>query len=178
LPHARENLALALTQAGRPQDAIVHFAEIVRENPSDLAAHRRLGVALAMSGRPHEAIASLQRAVELAPDDAVARNALGAALGSAGREEEALAQYDRAVRLDPRVFEARSNLGRTLVRTGRAEDGNRVLYELSVELLRAGQLEPALQEIEVILRNDPNHPARELLTRLAARQRAGGTVRQ
>jgi Flp pilus assembly protein TadD len=129
-------------------------------------------VALAMTGRNDEAIAAFARAVDLAPEDALARNGLGAALGAAGREEEALVQYQRAVRLDPRLFEARSNLGRTLLGTGRAEEGSRVLYELSIELLKAGQLEPALQEIELILRKDPSHPARDLLTSLAARQRA------
>lgn len=177
LPHARENLALALTQTGRPQEAIGHFAEIAGEDPSNATAHRQLGVALAMAGQYGEAILALQRAVDLTPEDAVARNALGAALGADGREAEALAQYERAVRLDPQLFEARSNFGRTLLRTGRAEEGHRVLHELSVELLAAGQLEPALREIEVILQNDPNHPARELLTGLAARQRAAGARR-
>lgn len=171
LPHARDNLAMALTQAGRPQEAIVHFAELARERPSDAEVHRHLGVALAMSGRYTEAVSALQRAVDLAPNDARARNALGAALGSLGREDEALAQYQRAVQLDPRLFEARSNLGRTLLQTGRIDEGTSVLYALSIELLRAGQIRPALQEIELILRVDPDHPARELLTGLAARVR-------
>src|SRR5690606_29039993 len=141
------------------------------ERPSDAEVHRHLGVALAMSGRYTEAVSALQRAVDLAPNDARARNALGAALGSLGREDEALAQYQRAVQLDPRLFEARSNLGRTLLQTGRIDEGTSVLYALSIELLRAGQIRPALQEIELILRVDPDHPARELLTGLAARVR-------
>lgn len=170
LPHARANLALALTQAGRPAEAVPHFARLAATEPSSAEAHRRLGVALALAGRYGEAIAAYEAALARDPSDAVTRNALGAALGAAGREAEAAVQYAEAVRLAPDLLEARANLGRTLLGLGRRDDGTRELYDLAVRHLRRGELEPALQSLEVLLRHDPAHaPSRQLLAELADR---------
>ena len=172
LPHARGNLGLALVHAGRPADAVAHLEEAIREAPGNAELWRRLGIALAMTARPHEAIDPLEEALRLQPDDAVTHNALGAVYGGTGRSAEAIEHYREAARLDPRLFEARANLGRTLLDDG-GDEGKRVLHELALDLLRDGQLEPALQHIEAVLRRDPQYaPARATLEQLAARTRA------
>jgi tetratricopeptide (TPR) repeat protein len=173
LPHARANLGLALVRAGQPQAAVEHLEAGVREDPSNPELHRRLGVALAMTGRHDAAIASLTEALRLAPADAVTHNALGAAYGAIGRLAEAIGHYREAARLDPRLFEARGNLGRTLLDSGQADEGKRELHALAVELIRDGQIEPALQTLEAVLRHDPAYqPSRQVLEDLAARSRA------
>jgi tetratricopeptide (TPR) repeat protein len=177
LPHARGNLGLALVHAGRPAEAVVHLEEAVRQAPGNAELWRRLGIALAMTERPQDAIGALENAVRLEPGDAVTHNALGAAYGGTGRSNEAVEQYREAVRLDPALFEARANLGRTLLDAGE-DEGKRVLHELALDLLRDGQLEPALQALEAILRRDPQYaPARATLEDLAARSRARSVPR-
>jgi protein O-GlcNAc transferase len=115
--------------------------------------------------------------VRLEPGDAITHNALGAAYGGTGQAKKAIDHYREAARLDPRLFEARANLGRTLLDAGE-DDGMRVLHELALDLLRDGQLEPALQALEAILRRDPQYgPARATLEELAARSRARSVPR-
>ena len=177
LPHARGNLGLALVHAGRPAEAVGHLEEAVRQAPGNAELWRRLGIALAMIARPQDAIGALEKAVRLEPGDAITHNALGAAYGGTGQAKKAIDHYREAARLDPRLFEARANLGRTLLDTADA-DGKRVLHELALDLLRDGQLEPALQALEAILRRDPQYgPARATLEELAARSRARSVPR-
>jgi Flp pilus assembly protein TadD len=149
----------------------------VRQAPGNAELWRRLGIALAMIARPQDAIGALEKAVRLEPGDAVTHNALGAAYGGTGRSHQAVEQYREAARLDPALFEARANLGRTLLDAGE-DEGKRVLHELALDLLRDGQLEPALQVLEAILRRDPQYgPARSTLEDLAARSRTRSVPR-
>jgi len=173
LPHVRGNLGLALLHAGRPLEAVEHLQEAARQQPSSAELHRRLGVALAMVSRHHEAVAPLVEATRLAPADAVTHNALGAAYGATGRSREAIHHYREAARLDPGLTEARANLGRTLLVAGSSEEGKQVLHRLALDLLREGQLEAALQQLEAVLRHDPGYaPSRRLVEDLAARSRS------
>jgi Flp pilus assembly protein TadD len=172
LPHVHGNLGLALLHAGHPEEAVAYLDRAIEREPTDAELHRRLGVALALTGRAARAVEALETSVRLDPGDAVTHNALGAAYGNHGRPADAIRAYREAVRLDPRLFEARANLGRTLLEAGR-DEGKQVLHALAVDLLRDGQLEPALQQLEVILRRDPSYaPSRQLLEDLAAQRRA------
>jgi Flp pilus assembly protein TadD len=70
---------LALTTQGRLAEALPHFAEAVRLQPSSDTAHQYLGIALAAAGRFQEAVAELNEALRLNPGSEVARRALAMA---------------------------------------------------------------------------------------------------
>ena len=65
---AHYNLALALTQAGRPEEAITEFRAAVALQPDAAVLHNELGIALAEVRRFPEAIAEFREAVRLKPD--------------------------------------------------------------------------------------------------------------
>lgn len=72
-PARRAGLGLALTLAGRPEEAVPLLERLTEEHPDHVAAWNNLGVARAAAGRFEEARAALRRALELDPDDAQAR---------------------------------------------------------------------------------------------------------
>ena len=65
---AHYNLANALAQAGRPEEAVGEFAAAVKLQPNEAALHNELGIALAETGRLPEAIAEFREALRIKPD--------------------------------------------------------------------------------------------------------------
>ena len=106
------NLGIALTKAGRLQEAIGHFEQALRINPDSATAHNNLGNALLQAGRPEDAIRQYQQALQSNPGSAAGYYNLGNALLQAGRPKEAIGQYEEAVRLDPGLTPARDILAR------------------------------------------------------------------
>jgi tetratricopeptide (TPR) repeat protein len=121
-PQLREGLAIVLLQAGRMQDAIVHFNEFVRLQPDSAAGHYNLGNALAAGRQFQDAARAYQRAVDLDPALGEAHGNLGAMLSMLGRPGEALNHFERAVALRPDSVEAQTNLGRMLAMQNRLRD--------------------------------------------------------
>jgi tetratricopeptide (TPR) repeat protein len=62
------NLALALTYAGRPKDAITHFAEILRLDPNNAPVHYKLAIMLADQRDLDESLKHYAAAIQLKPD--------------------------------------------------------------------------------------------------------------
>jgi tetratricopeptide (TPR) repeat protein len=60
------NLALAFSFAGRPEEAITHFSEVVRLDPKNAAAHYRLAMSYAEAKRFSEAVLSAEKALSCA----------------------------------------------------------------------------------------------------------------
>ncbi|MES1166486.1 MAG: tetratricopeptide repeat protein, partial [Pseudomonadota bacterium] len=116
---AHNNLAMALSDAGRLPEAIPHLEAALRLRPGFAAAESNLGDDLTRSGRPAEAIPHLEHALRLQPDYAEASNNLGAALMALGRPDEGLARFAEAVRLKPDYAVAHFNLGLALASSGR-----------------------------------------------------------
>lgn len=98
---ASRNLAVALEDAGRPDEALVAYRRVVELEPDDAIAHHSLGRLELAAGAVDLALTHLRRAVELAPDYKQARHTLAAALQRSGRSAEAVAEYEEALRLDP-----------------------------------------------------------------------------
>lgn len=117
---ARYLAGVALTQAGRREDAVGHLARAVELAPAVAAHHLSLAEALLPLGRQPEAVAACRTAVALDPTSAATRFHLGVALAAGGPEqrEAALASYREAVRLDPGLAEAHYNLGMALSADG------------------------------------------------------------
>jgi len=116
------NLGRALTELGRPAEALPYFTEALLRRPDSFDVHNNLGVALAALGRWPEAATHYEAALRLRPDFAEAENNLANALAKAGRLPEAMAHYEAARRLRPDFAEAEANWGRSLAEAGRATE--------------------------------------------------------
>jgi len=100
-PVARNNLGVALLDAGRTADAVVQFEAALRLDPGSVDANANLGGALGALGRTEEGASYLRRAVEIEPWGIENRVDLGDLLLNAGRVEEAAREYEEAGKRDP-----------------------------------------------------------------------------
>ena len=132
------NLAWALQQQGKTDQANAHFARAVALEPGYVTARYNWGVALLDQGRVADAIAQFEIAVQLAPNHADAYVNLGNALMQVQRAVEAIPQYETALRLRP-AADAHYDLGVALAEVGRAE-------EAASHFRTALQMNPALPE--------------------------------
>jgi protein O-mannosyl-transferase len=131
------NLAWALADAGRNDEADEHFARAVELQPGYVTAHYNWGAFLLTRGRVDEAIRQLEAAVQLAPFHADACVNLGNALVRAGRPAEAVARYEQALAISP--------------------DAD-VHYNLGVALLELGRTREAAAHLETSLETSPGQP--------------------
>ena len=106
-------LGRAAQELGRP-DAAKHFAQAVRNDPSDREALDHLAMARFGQQRYEEALALYRTMVNMDPDNALTHSNVGATLYHLGRLQEALVSVERALALDPDLEVAR--VGRQHVR--------------------------------------------------------------
>ncbi|HEY0514703.1 MAG TPA: sulfatase-like hydrolase/transferase [Thermoanaerobaculia bacterium] len=121
LPEAYEDLALALQQLERRDEAIAALQDALRRGVDRESIRRQLGLALAEAGRAAEAVAVLQPLAASPSADAATLDALGVALSDAGRHGDAVAVLQRATGRypgDPKGFE---NLGIVALRMDQPE---------------------------------------------------------
>ena len=123
------NLANALSDLGRTDEAIGHYRRAVDHEPGLVLARFNLALLLLAKGLPDEAIVQLRAAVKTKPDDVGALVTLGNALRTKHELDAALVQYRKAVAVDGASALARYSLGVALLEKGDA-DG-------AVEQLRA-----------------------------------------
>ena len=96
-----ESLAIALTDVGRHDEALVHWRSCVQLAPNDSRAHLNLGTALAFSNQVTEAKSHLKLATELDPGFAPAFFRLGRAQSYLGRFDDALLSFRAALGSQP-----------------------------------------------------------------------------
>jgi len=129
---ARLDLAYALTQMTRFDEAKAEYETVLADNPASAEGYRGLAVCLAAMGKVQEAVESFRRAVELDPEDRQTRVGYGKALYYAGDDEAALevllpvagAAGDK---LDKIAVEAVGFAGLALGRQGRHEEAVELL---------------------------------------------------
>ena len=126
-------LAMALTEAKRPDDAIPYYLDAIRFDPTNWTAQTNLGNLLSQRGDTAKALAHLREAVRLAPDSGQTHNNLANALANAGQTDAAIAEYQDAIRVEPDLAAAHFNYGLTLAQIGK-------VHEAIPELDRAAQL--------------------------------------
>jgi tetratricopeptide (TPR) repeat protein len=171
---AHNNLGFVLDAGGRTREAIAHYEESLRLNPSFAEAHYNLGNAwLKDPGRLNDAIAQFREALRLEPGLAEAHNSLGNVLvGLPDGLGEAVAEYEAAIRLKPGYAEAHNNLGMALAKTpggmGRAMQEFETALRLKPEFADAhvnlgnalsdipGRLPEAIAEFESAIRSNPD----------------------
>lgn len=127
---ARENLGIALGQAGLTERGIESLAAAIRLAPDHARAHAALGKLLLDAERYDDAAASLRRALQLAPGDGEAYINLGVALNRMGRFEETIAHLTGSPDLLARSPESRFNLGVAKAATGRTSEALREAHGL------------------------------------------------
>ena len=108
---AHSNLANALMDVKRPEEALASYDRAITLNPDYAEAYNNRGNALLVLKRPEGALASYDKAIALKADYAEAYNNRGIALGSLRRIEDALASYDKAIALKADYAEAYYNRG-------------------------------------------------------------------
>ena len=149
---AHHDMAFALSNAGRFDEAVEQYHEALRLKPDDAETHNNLGGTLQRLGRIAEAVDEYHEALRLKPNYAAAHNNLGNTLAQMGRMDEAIAEFQQVVRLDPPYLKARVNLGHALALVGRVDE--------------------AIAQEQEVLRLDPeNAAARQLLMQYQGQQR-------
>ena len=137
--------ASAALGAGRAEDALEDYRNLLQFSPEDAFTRRKEAIALATLGRMDEALASFGRAVALAPRDAAVRDDYGRGLLMVGRLDEAAMQLEAARALTPEDPQVLFMLARVRLSQGRRS--------AAVGLLsRARELAPGEPQIAEALR--------------------------
>jgi tetratricopeptide (TPR) repeat protein len=164
---AHQNLASALANAGKLDEAVEHFRRALAI--VDYAeAHWGLGVIFAQQEKFDAAIAEYRRALSVDAAYRPAREALAPLLLQQGRTAEAEAEYRAALKIDPTFIEAHNNLAALLAERGRfdeavAELRQAVKLENDSAVLHANLAEALLQS------GDSAAAAAEFSSRVGAR---------
>ena len=169
--HARYNLGVALSGAGRLAAAAAQWRAALRDEPQHPPAHENLANALVSLGRPADALPHYEAALRQQPQFPLARANYGLVLLYLGRVPEAEAQLKLAVKEGPDNPGAHTNYGLALERLGRADEAV-AQYEaalrldqgfadahhnLGVVLARAGRFPEALAHFDSALRARPGN---------------------
>jgi tetratricopeptide (TPR) repeat protein len=168
---AQYNLGFVLEQAGKTEDAIGYYQQVLLFNPDYPEAHEHLGNILMQAGRVGEAIGHFERMLQIKPEDPEAHNNMGVALERTGQIPEAIEHYERALRIDPDNAEAHNNLGGVLARLGQVQEAlghweraaridphfAEVHNNLGSALLGLGKVQEAISEYEQALRIKPDY---------------------
>jgi tetratricopeptide (TPR) repeat protein len=117
---ARNNLGLALTESGRPGEALPHLRRAVELRADDADAWFNLGNAHAAVRDLPAAVAAYRRCLSLDPDRFKAWNNLGIVLVLGGDPAAAEAAWRRSLTIRPDFPDARLNLEKLLGRSDEA----------------------------------------------------------
>lgn len=131
--------------AGRAEEALARYRDLLRLSPGDASARRREAIVFATAGRMDEALTSFGRAVALAPLDAAARDDYGRGLAMVGRLAEAATQLEAARTLTPDDPQVLFMLARVRLSQGRRSEAAGLLS-------RARELAPGEPQIAEALR--------------------------
>ena len=138
---------MALTKAGRTDEAIAQFQAGLARVPDSAELHDNLGNAYAAQRREQEARSQFEAALRLDQAHAAAHCDLGILLAQEGRLDEAIGHLRQALRTDPKMFIAH--------------------FDLGLALLARGFRQEAISHYEEALRLNPNfEPARKALQQL------------
>jgi len=132
-PGVQYELAMTLQRLGRQQEAIPYFQTALERDPHNSSILTNLGLALTLTGKAKEALDSFHRALAEDPKAAVIYKDLGVAHVQLSAFDEAIADFQAALKLDPNDSQLHYKF------KDRLDDA-------IVELTKAGQLDPTLQD--------------------------------
>lgn len=191
---AHNNLGRVLAAEHRTAEAIPHFVEAIRLEPSLVLPHLNLGEALSAEGRGAEAISEYQEVLRLDPANAKAHGEIGREFARRGRVSDAIAHLAESVRLDPAVAETRTNLGVALASQRRVDEAitqyraaiaidpqrPEAHSNLGVALAGQGRTSEAIEQFTAAIRVNPGYADahRNLGLLLAGQGRADDAIRE
>jgi Flp pilus assembly protein TadD len=117
---SHNNLALALVELGRLDEAAGHFEKSLELEPK-AEIYSDLGFTMARLGKPDEALADYRKALELDPNCASAHFNLAVGFVQGSDFAQAESHYRKALQGKP-TAEAHNGLGYALARQGRADE--------------------------------------------------------
>jgi tetratricopeptide (TPR) repeat protein len=138
---AHNLLGIALTTAGKIEEADAHFRKAIELNPRFYPALKNLAINEMKLNRTEEAKAHFIRALEVGPDDPVAHLALGEIHWQEKQFAEAVKHYDKSGDLpfrDPRIV---LNYATGLVELNQTEKAVGLLEKLPPDLDAVGHFE-------------------------------------
>jgi tetratricopeptide (TPR) repeat protein len=107
---AHTNLGVELERLGKAEEAIEHYEEAVRLNPTYPEALNNIGIVRAKQSKIQEAIQNFQKAVTLRPNFTGARYNLGLALYNGGDPVHAVKEWREVLTQDPNYRAAEQSL--------------------------------------------------------------------
>ncbi len=112
------SLGIALSDAGRAQEALPVFDRALEIDPTNGDAYQNTGIALLKLDRPEEARKNLEHAVALGKRRVRAWNALGVAWLRLGDPRRAIECWQKCVEFNPEQYDAIYNIGRVAGQLG------------------------------------------------------------
>jgi len=109
------NMGNVLEDRGRIDEAIAHYTEALRIDPSLADSYNNIGLALTKLGRADEAVPNFLKAIKINPKNAAAHYNLGTVLASQGKLDEAVYHFRESIRIKPDYAKAYNNLGNALL---------------------------------------------------------------
>jgi len=169
---AHTNLAAALLESGRPEDALAHAEAAAEIRPDDAKILATLGTTLAQLQQPDAARAAYERALRADPDSTLAHLGLGVLLAERQQWSAAAEAYGEVLRRTPGHGKAHAGLGFVLASQGRnaeavaqyraaltADPSLLPAYNgLALALEASGDADAALDVLASALRTAPDEP--------------------
>ena len=156
---AETNMSAALVQAGRFDEAIPHFENIMRMDPQDAASHANMGAELQKQGKLQDAIVSDELAL-LATHDSKLRAGVNVNLWTIytqlGNFDLAQQSFAQALAIDPQLPEA---LIPSFLQSASADPSPQNCLQLGQLLEHAGRPEDARSAYERALSINSNFAA-------------------
>ncbi|MGZ6291132.1 MAG: tetratricopeptide repeat protein [Syntrophales bacterium] len=170
---AHNNLGVALSDAGKKEEAMAHYREAIRIKPSYENAYFNLGNNLSAQGRTDDAVLYYQEALRLRPNYAKAHNNLARLLISKNMFKEAIGHFQEALKTEPTNAGMHYNLGIAWMSIDHFEDAIGQFQEAvrinprfieahnawGIALARLGKTDEAIDHFRASLRIKPNFRA-------------------
>lgn len=168
---ARGNLAMALRQLHRHDEALTHYRHAIAIRSDAPELHYHLINTLLEQQRVDEALATCTHALEIKPDSAMLFQQRGTILLMLGRNEEAIADFDRALEIDPGMIDALANRGVVLAALDRCAeavtnydallqrkpDDSEARFNRANALRKLKRSAEAIADYERVLKANPGH---------------------
>ncbi|MCP3981311.1 MAG: tetratricopeptide repeat protein [bacterium] len=142
-PLPRNNIAVAMIQDGRVEEARAQLEEVLALDEAHRQAHFNLGLIDKNEGRFPEAAAHFEVVERQDPDDLLTQYNLGVVYSRIERDEDAEAAFRRALKLNPSHVSSLYGLGRFLLQRGKQDEGAEMIA-LSQEIRARSGLDDAV----------------------------------
>ncbi|HJQ35916.1 MAG TPA: sulfatase-like hydrolase/transferase [Thermoanaerobaculia bacterium] len=124
-----DTYGIALSDAGRPREAVAQFQRAISIDPEYAPAYQNLGITALRGNDLQTAEQNLDRALQLNPRLPLALNTLGVVYIRKGEPARAQDAWKRSFSLDRRQYDALYNLGLLAAQRGQREEARAALEE-------------------------------------------------